>query len=265
MKFKVPVVLSIAGSDPSGGAGVEADIKTLTSLGVYACSVITTLTVQNTMGVKECIFLDERLIEKQLFSIFSDIDVNVVKIGMPGKENTINVILEFIKNKIVVFDPLIYSKNGKLLFDGDFHKGFSSLIPFSTIITPNYYELKEICGGCSDPVDGGMKLLSRYESLKAILVKGGHYREDSSLILDFLIIRDGNKVEISKFKHRRISSKNLHGTGCTLSSAISAFIAKGYNLKKSVREAINYTQRLIKISRFAQIGRGCGPLIHSLN
>ncbi|MGC8765446.1 MAG: bifunctional hydroxymethylpyrimidine kinase/phosphomethylpyrimidine kinase [Brevinematia bacterium] len=266
MKKNVPFVITIAGSDPSGGAGIEADIKTLTSLKVYALDVITTQTIQNTKGVYEKIFLSPEIIKKQLEKIFEDFKVDVVKLGMPGNKEIINVILPFIAGKTIIFDPVIYSKNGFPLTDEsevDYIK--EKILPISTIITPNYFELKSFSGlETESPAKMAKKLLLDFKGISAIVVKGGHIDEEKETIIDILVLREKEDFKVFKFRHKRIRTKNLHGTGCTLSSAIAAYIARENSVELSVKKGIKYLTKIIKKSASYAIGMGNGPLIHFL-
>lgn len=258
---KVPVVLTVAGSDPGGGAGVEADIKTFTSLGVYGCSVVTAHTVQNTLGVSEVYPVDKNIIAKQLEALFSDIEVDVVKVGMIGSLENAKLISNYLRNRIVVFDTVYYSKNGFELTKGEeFKEVFGLFARISYLITPNYVEFQRVAE--DDDFEFSKRLLEENENLRGVLIKGGHFDENSKIIMDRLFLKDKNKIELLNFKHNRIKTKNLHGTGCTLSSAIAAFLAKGYKLEDAVRKAINYVYRLIKISRDISLGHGNGPLFH---
>ncbi len=265
-KKKLPLVLIIAGSDPSGGAGIEADIKTLSALKVYALDIVTSYTVQNTTGVYEKFYPSGYLIKKQLEKIFEDIEVNVIKIGMTGNKEIINIISTFFSGKIIVFDPVIYSKNGFLLMDQcDIELVKEKILPYTTIMTPNFLELKSLCKiEIDNPLKMAENILNEFTNLKAILIKGGHINEDKKIITDILMLKENSRIKLYKFKHKRINSKNLHGTGCTLSSAIAGNLAKGYSIKKSVKKSIWYLAKIIKNSANYRIGNGNGPLIHFL-
>lgn len=256
--------LAIAGSDPSGGAGIQADIKAFTTLGVYCGAVVTCLTVQNSLGVREVKLLEASFVEKQLRTVFEDIDFSFIKIGMIGDEDIARVISKYIDGKTVVYDPVMLSKGGfPLTRKGNFKKINSCIMNKSTIITPNYPELLELVERKSrEPVEAGRIILDKFLNLKGVLIKGGHYKEKENNVYDILLLREKGKIEVYYFKHRRIFTRNTHGTGCTLSSAISAFLSKGKEIPNAVELAINYTYKLIKKARKLKIGRGNGALPH---
>ncbi len=258
-----PKVLSIAGSDPSGGAGIEADIKTLTSLRVYILSIISSITVQNTKGVFEKYDIPSKIIEKQLEKLVEDIDFDFVKISMIGDKKNIKIFKKFLSGKFIIFDPVLYSKNAFPLIDEEYQQIVcEDLIPLCKIITPNYPELKILSGYQSEnPELIALKLLERYKNLEAVLIKGGHINENSLKVMDKLILKENKKIT---FVHSRINTPNLHGTGCTLASAIAAYLAKGNDIETSTKRAVNYLNRIIKKSKNYKIGKGNGPLLHYL-
>lgn len=256
------IVLSIAGSDPSGGAGIEADLKTLTALKIYGLSIISSLTIQNTMGVFEKFNISSEIIEKQLSRLVEDIDFNFVKVSMIGDISNIKVFKKFLSDKFIIFDPVLYSKNGFPLIEEDYLKEImNEFLPICRYITPNFYELKILSGVEEEPLKMAKNILEKYINLEAILIKGGHINEEKLTVYDTLVLRNG---KIITFKHPRIKSSNLHGTGCTLSSAISAYLAKGCSIEKATFKAIKYLQRIIKKSSTLKIGKGIGPLLHYL-
>jgi len=262
MKFKM--ALAIAGSDPSGGAGIQADIKTFTSLGIYCGAVITCLTVQNTFGVREIIFLKPALVAEQLKAVFKDIDFSFVKIGMIGSEAIARAVSKYIDKKTVVYDPVMFSKKGFHLMKKKEIKEIKNLIiKKSTIITPNYPELLELVERkTEDPFKATEILLDEFLNLKAVLVKGGHWQENENKVVDMLVLRNRGRVEKYYFRHKRIYTKNTHGTGCTLSSAITAFLSMGKEIPEAVEQAIKYTYALIKKAAEVKIGKGNGALPH---
>lgn len=252
-------VLTIAGSDCSGGAGIQADIKTITAHGMYAMSAITALTAQNTTGVYGISEVPAEFVAEQLDCIFTDIRPDSVKIGMVYDKDIIKTIAEKLaeyKAENIVIDTVMVSSSGRrLLTEAAEAELVNTLLPMGTIITPNLPETEVLCGF---PVENADDMLKAAEKIAAmtggsVLVKGGHL---SGKALDILLA-DG---KISRFEAERINTKNTHGTGCTLSSAIACGLAKGYSIEESVRKAKAYLTKAIETS--LDIGKGAGPLNH---
>jgi len=252
-------VLTIAGSDSCGGAGIQADLKTFSAHLVYGMSVITSVTAQNTQGVIHSYDLPVEVIEKQISAVFDDIKVNAVKIGMLSSSNIIDVVansLKFYKAPNIVLDPVMISKSGfKLLKDEAINSLLSKLIPICTIITPNIYEASLIAQMEIKDVNDMKKACRKIYDLgaKYVLVKGGHLNGDA---IDILF--DG--LEYYQFKGNRIKTPNTHGTGCTLSSAIASNLALGFDVIEAISRSKNYIQNAIKNS--FSIGMGVGPVDH---
>lgn len=252
-------VLTIAGSDPSGGAGIQADIKTITANGLYAMSVITALTAQNTLGIEGVYDINPEFIEKQMDSVFQDIFPDSIKIGMISNKESIRIIkykLKKYKAKNIVLDPVMVSTSGSNLIKEDAYNELKKLIIISDIITPNIFEaeiLSNIKITTKNDMIKAAKIISRFTS-SYILIKGGHLRGDA----DDLLFKDDNYKWLSS---KRINNLNTHGTGCTLSSAISCFLAKGEDVFNSVLKAKTYISGCIKDG--LDIGKGQGPLNHA--
>ena len=252
-------VLTIAGSDSSGGAGIQADLKTFSAHGVYGMSVITAVTAQNTQGVFAVQDISKEIVLKQIQAVFDDIEVDALKIGMVSQRDTIYAIVEGIKKyraKNVVLDPVMISKSGfNLLIPEAKDALIKELIPLVTIVTPNIYEAIAITGidikGIVD-MEEAAKLIFNMGP-ENVLIKGGHLEEDA---ID--VLYDGNKI--THFKSHRINTKNTHGTGCTLSSAIASNLALGYDVVESVSKAKEYITMAILHS--LEIGKGVGPTNH---
>lgn len=248
--------LTIAGSDCSGGAGIQADLKTFLANGMYGMSAITALTAQNTLGVRSVMNSTPEFLGDQLDAIFEDIFPDAVKIGMVSSAELIEVIaakLKFYAAKNIVVDPVMVATSGAKLIDDDAIKTLETkLFPLAQIITPNIPELEEICG-TRDMEQGAKKIFDEYGC--AVLAKGGHGFNDAS---DYLFDGAG-----TWFYGRRIDTPNTHGTGCTLSSAIAANLAKGFELKKSVERAKNYLTGAL--STGLNLGKGSGALDHGYN
>ena len=253
--------LTIAGSDSSGGAGIQADLKTFLANGVYGMSAITALTAQNTCGVRSVMNSTAEFLSDQLDAVFEDIFPDAVKIGMVSSAELIEVIAAKLKiygAKNIVVDPVMIATSGAKLIDEDAVKTLKEkLFPLAKVITPNLPELEKISGQkISSPRDmelAAQKIFGEYKC--AVLAKGGHGFQDAN---DYLFDGEGHR-----FYGKRIDTTNTHGTGCTLSSAIAANLAKGHDLKKSVELAKSYLTG--SLSTDLNLGKGSGPLNHGWN
>lgn len=251
-------VLTIAGSDSSGGAGIQADLKTMSALGVYGMSVITAVTAQNTIGVQDVLDVTPEIVEAQIRSIFDDIEVDAVKIGMVSNSKTISVIKKLLieyRAKNIVLDPVMISKSGYSLLKPEAETAIKTMVNVADVITPNIPEA-EVLSGLKIKNEKDMESAAfKIKELGAmsILVKGGHRCNDANDIL----LHD-NKV--LSLKGHRINTKNTHGTGCTLSSAIASYLAKGHNIEKAVNLSKQYITKAIENS--FPIGHGVGPVGH---
>lgn len=250
--------LTIAGSDSSGGAGIQADLKTFAANGVYGMSVITSVTSQNTQGVYDVFDIPLNTVASQLDAVFTDIYPDSVKIGMVSSAQIIKTIskkLQQYNAKNIVLDTVMVSTSGHSLLHEDAKTALVKyLFPLANIITPNIHEAQILCGfdiKCkNDMVKAAETIFSKYNV--CTLLKGGHLTDISS---DLLYNRD-----TIWFEGERINNSNTHGTGCTLSSAIAANMAKGYDLKTSVKHAKEYITGAL--SDMLDLGRGSGPLNH---
>ena len=253
-------ILIIAGSDSSGGAGIQADIKTITSLGGYAMTAITAITAQNTKGVNSVISVKPKEIEKQIIFTCKDIKPDAIKIGMLHSSKIIESVIKSIKkikNKKIVLDPVMVAKGGARLINQSAIKTLKhSLIKNVYLITPNIPEAEVLANKkirtIKDMILAGNILLKF--GVKNVLLKGGHRR--SKYIEDVLV----SKKEIKIFKSKKIITKNTHGTGCTLSSAITTFLSCGKPLKKSCELGIKYVNQAIGSN--PNYGKGHGPINH---
>ena len=251
--------LTIAGSDSSGGAGIQADLKTMTANGVYAMSAITALTAQNTTGVTDILESTPRFLSEQLDAIFTDIFPDAVKIGMVSSAELIAVIaakLKEYKAENIVLDPVMVATSGAKLLRSDAVEALCrELLPLAAVLTPNIPEA-EILSGMAITDAAGMEAAARLISEKygcAVLCKGGHKVNDA----DDLLWREG----AGKWFHgKRIDNPNTHGTGCTLSSAIASNLAKGYDLDASVERAKAYISGAL--AAMLDLGHGSGPMNH---
>ena len=251
--------LTIAGSDSSGGAGIQADIKTMTANGVFAMSAITALTAQNTTGVTDILEATPQFLGEELDAIFTDIFPDAVKIGMVSSSGLIAVIADKLRQygaKHIVVDPVMVATSGaKLLRDDAIAVLEEQLLPLAAVLTPNIPEA-EILSGMTIRNAADMELAARTISERygcAVLCKGGHQINDA----DDLLWRDGAG---KWFRGRRINNPNTHGTGCTLSSAIASNLAKGYDLDASVERAKAYISGAL--AAMLDLGAGSGPMDH---
>ncbi|MBY7025484.1 MULTISPECIES: bifunctional hydroxymethylpyrimidine kinase/phosphomethylpyrimidine kinase [Clostridium] len=252
--------LTIAGSDSCGGAGIQADLKSFSANGVYGMSVITAITAQNTMGVFGIQDINPEIIESQIDVIFDDIIVDAVKIGMVSKIESIKAISNGLKKvqnlPKVVLDPVMISKSGFNLLSPDAKDALiEELFPLATLITPNLPEAEEILGMKINNLNEMKEAAKKLQELgpKYVLVKGGHLKDDAT---DLLLYED----EFICLPQKRINTIHTHGTGCTLSSAIAANLAKGLDIKESVIKAKEYITGAIE-NGFS-IGKGVGPTHH---
>ena len=253
-------VLIIAGSDSSGGAGIQADIKTVTALGSYAMTAITAVTAQNTKGVKSIISIPPKDILNQILYTAEDIKPDAIKIGMLHSSKVIKSVinaLKIIKIKKIVLDPVMVAKGGAKLIDDEAVELLKNqLIKKVSLVSPNIPEAEILTGtkikSSEDMIFAAHKLLEI--GSKSVLIKGGHL--DGKMVQDILVTRSDIKI----FKSVRFKTKNTHGTGCTLSSAVTTFLSCGKPLKKSCELGIKYVNQAIKTN--PKYGKGHGPINH---
>lgn len=254
--------LSIAGSDSSGGAGIQADIKTMTMNGVYAMSAITALTAQNTTGVRAIQESTPEFLQQQIDAVFEDIYPDAVKIGMVSSTGLIEVIadrLQFYQAKNIVVDPVMVATSGSSLMKTDAVQVLlDKLFPIATVVTPNIPEA-EVISDCAvknrdDMLTAAKKINAMYGC--AVLLKGGHNINNAN----DLLFANGT---YHWFEGKRINNRNTHGTGCTLSSAIAANLAKGFSLDESVYRAKEYISGAL--SAMLNLGKGSGPMNHAFD
>ena len=251
--------LAIAGSDSIGGAGIQADIKTMTALGVYGMTAIAALTAQNTTGVKSIIEVTKEFLGEQLDMIINDIFPDAVKTGCISSPILIKEVVDKIKQyklKNIVVDPVIYSKSGvKLIKDEAVVIMKKELLPLSDLITPNILELEILSDtkikGIDDMISASKKIFEEFGC--AVLCKGGHGINDGEDLLY-------NKNGVKWYKTKKIETNNLHGTGCTLSSAIASFLALGFSLEESISKAKEYLTKCLEYA--VKLGKGFGPVNH---
>ena len=257
-------VLTIAGSDSGGGAGIQADLKTISALGCYGMSVITALTAQNTRGVTGIHPVPPPFVAEQMSAVFSDIGADAVKIGMLYSAELIRVVAENLKKfgaRNIVLDPVMVAQSGdKLLQDDAIQAIKDYLMPLADVVTPNLPEARVLLGADIaglEQMQTAAAALAAYGS-RSILIKGGHLEEDKST--DLLYLAEEERTIV--LEAERIASRNNHGTGCTLSSAIAGYMSKGCSIEEAVRQAKTYIQNSIRAGAVYTIGKGHGPVHH---
>lgn len=253
-------VLTIAGSDCGGGAGIQADIKSISANGCFALSVITAITAQNTFAVTDIHKIPLTTIRSQLDAVFADFPIDAIKIGMLADKNTIITIAEVLKKQPslppIIVDPVMISKAGAPLLELEAIDSLKQhLLPLATLITPNLPEA-QVISGLANEEDGAI-LAAAINTNTHILIKGGHRQGET--VLDYLHLADGQTVS---YQHTKITSKNTHGTGCSLSSAIAAQIALGNDVATAVEMAGDYIFNAIATAKDWQLGQGHGPIAH---
>lgn len=260
-------ILTIAGFDGSGGAGIQADLKTFSSLGCYAATALTALPVQNTMEVKSVYEIGTICLEEQIKAILEDIPMDAIKIGMLHRQEIIESVAALLKEyraTNIVLDPVMVAKSGdRLLMPQAILTMKNKLFPITTVLTPNLLEASELL---DRTIQDKIQMERAAKDLiqmgpKAVIVKGGHLNGDCD---DCLCI-NSKKPEIYWFSSPRIQTRNIHGTGCTFSAAIAAFLAKGFSILDSVKQAKEYLTQAIDAGKNLKIGKGNGPVHHFYN
>ncbi len=253
-------VLIIAGSDSSGGAGIQADIKTVTGLGSYAMTAVTAVTSQNTKGVKSIIPIPVKNLKAQITMVLDDIGANAVKIGMLHNTNVINCVYKILKKyklKNVVLDPVMIAKGGTKLVNNNAIKDLRKLLlPLCSIVTPNIPEAEVLTGYSISNKEQMIKAAEKIISMgaKNVLLKGGHLK--NKMIFDILVSKRGTKI----FPKRKIKTRHTHGTGCTLSSALATCLSQKKNMHESCKISLKYVDMAINTA--PGYGKGFGPLNH---
>lgn len=259
------VALSIAGSDSSGGAGVQADLKTFSALGVYGATAITAITAQNTEGVYSQMALPAEMVQSQIIAVMEDIAPRVVKIGMLANVEVATAVADTLARYSIpiVLDPVMVSSSGHRLLSVEAQEVLKRrLLPMACLVTPNIPEMEALT---SMPLSTAEQKRAAAHYLidlgaRAVLLKGGHEQGDAKT--DILYRSTAEGISESYFSHRTISTRNIHGTGCTLSSAIAAYVARGLSLEEAVGAAKEYIGAAIAAGADIAIGRGFGPVNH---
>jgi len=267
------VALTIAGSDPSGGAGVQADIKTFTAIGVYCGAVISSLTVQNTLGVFGVQPVEPAFVKEQIICVLGDLEVSHIKIGMLGSaavaRNICDALADF--SGEIIYDPVLVSSSGRQLIDEEgFYAVRAQMLELCTVLTPNIPELSLLTEkNCIDKDAlhaAAEALLHQHGKLRSVIITGGHFKPEEKIITDYLFTASESSRHISsrESSHPRIASPNTHGTGCTFSAAFTAYHLLTGDYTEAFYKATGYMHTLIKKSAPVRIGHGIGPLIHHL-
>lgn len=254
--------LSIAGSDSGGGAGIQADLKTFSALGVYGSSVITAITAQNTCDVTAIQVVEPSMVQRQIDAVLSDVGADAIKIGMLSNADTVSVVadrLSFYQTKNIVLDPVMISKSGNMLLQADAIQSMQQLLfPLISLLTPNIPEAETLTGhriqNKTDMEKAAQILLSR--GLSAVLIKGGHLQQE--FCSDYLAFAEA----AFWFEYPKVHTSNTHGTGCTLAAAIAGFLARGFSLVGAVQQAKCYLQKALSMGAQFQLGNGYGPVCH---
>lgn len=262
-KYKYPVVLSIAGSDSGGGAGIQADLKTISALGCFAATAITAITVQNTLGVSAIHQIPVKLVIAQIKAVMDDLKPSAIKIGMVHSSELAMFMAEILRHYQqipIIFDPVMVASSGDRLIEESTIATFKEqLFPLAEIITPNLDEAAILANmeikTIYDMKEAGSRLL-KY-GCNAVLIKGGHL--EGSELCDVYLHKNGYEYV---FRSRKIYTLNTHGTGCTLSSAIASYIALGHSLTLSISKSEDYTHRAIEHGKNVICGAGQGPINH---
>jgi len=265
IKYSYSSVLTIAGFDGSGGAGIQADIKTISALGSYATSILTALPVQNTVGVKSIHAIPASVVKEQIQTILEDIYPSSIKIGMVHTAELVGVIMEALKdNKVpIVFDPVMVATSGhRLIETATVAAIIERLIPLADIITPNLQEASILADipihNVADMYLAGEKIMKT--GCKSVLIKGGHLESDQLTSLYF-----ANDSTVHEFTYPKLNTQNTHGSGCTLSSAIATYIAQGETFLNAITLAQEFVHRAIAEGINVKTGKGNGPLHHFYN
>ena len=267
-KRTYPIVLSIAGSDSSGGAGIQADLKTFSALGVYGTTAITAITAQNTLGVHAQHPIPAEMVYNQIVAVLDDLHPSFVKIGMLSNPEIVLAVAEALSKYplSIVLDPVMVSSSGHRLLSVEAQEVIKQkLLPMATLITPNLPEMEALTGlplSTYEEKEKAARCLMN-SGAKAILLKGGH--QEGEVKTDILFSNSATGIQSTLFTSETVATRNIHGTGCTLSSAITAFLARGLALEEAIVEAKKYISNAIQSGANIAIGHGFGPVNHGFN
>ncbi|MBO7322723.1 MAG: bifunctional hydroxymethylpyrimidine kinase/phosphomethylpyrimidine kinase [Bacteroidales bacterium] len=268
VKKSYPTVLSIAGSDSGGGAGIQADLKTFSSLGVYGATAITAITAQNTQGVHSQYALPPQMVYDQIIAVMEDIHPSIIKIGMLSNLQVATAVADALERYSIpiILDPVMVSSSGHRLLSAEAQEVLKGrLLPMAQLVTPNIPEMEALSDmplmTISDKYNAAKHLLSL--GVQSVLLKGGH--EEGEVKVDILYQKSPQGIVTCSFSSDTLNTRNIHGTGCTLSSAIAAYMARGLALKEAVSSAKIYITEAIKAGADISVGKGYGPVNHLFN
>lgn len=264
------IILTIAGSDPSGGAGIQADLKTITTLGCYGAAAITAITCQNTLGVSHCHPLPPQLVVDQVSAVLNDMAPTHIKIGMTASAEIIAALAQTLKDFVgeIIFDPVLKSSSGQSLLNGDADTAMAPLLAKVSVLTPNIPELSSLTQLPVTNIEqaqyAGLVLMKRYPNIRALCIKGGHLQEEAQEVVDILLDKTGpdQTVLATTVRHPRRQTDNSHGTGCTFASAFAAYHALEDTYQQAFESAVTYVDILLELGKDEKIGQGTGPLQH---
>lgn len=264
-------ILSIAGSDPSGGAGIQADLKTFTAIGVYGGAAITCLTAQNSLGVVSCLPLAPEFVKKQIALVLADLPVSHIKTGMLGTDEIAGAMAEALHDFSgeIICDPVLTASDGHELFrKTKSNTGLQALLAAATVLTPNLPELailtEKNLETPQEAVEAAAALFVRYPKLRAVALTGGHLREQAEVVEDFLILRQESGSKTLTARHPRLITRNTHGTGCTFASAFAAYHLLHGNDQEAFFKAVAFLDTVLRQSAVLALGKGKGSLAHHL-
>ncbi len=266
--LNIPLILSIAGSDSSGGAGIQADLKVITALGGYGMTAVTAITAQNTLGVTQIQAIDLDVIEAQIDVVIADMGVDVVKIGMLASPEIVRVVADTLRRhqvKQIILDPVLQATSGASLGGNETAAAMKAeLFPLASLITPNLSEVTILLGRAISQVNEFPLAAQELMQLgpRAVLIKGGHLPNSPSELTDYLLWQSATGIEHQEFRHQRINTVNTHGSGCSLAAAIATYLALGLSLERAVAKAIDYVEAGIIAGQYLNLGTGAGPLWH---
>lgn len=265
---RYPVVLSIAGSDSSGGAGIQADLKSISALGAYGATAITAITAQNTLGVHSQLPLPPEMVYEQIVAVVEDISPAAIKIGMLANVEVANAVADALAEYSgpIILDPVMVSSSGHRLLSVAAQEVVKQrLLPMATLITPNIPEMEALTAMPLSTIEEKRAAASYLLSLgaKAVLLKGGHEEGDTKTDILYMSALEG--IATTSFSSPTITTRNIHGTGCTLSAAIATYMALGLKLEEAIREAKAYITGAIRAGADVAIGRGFGAVNHLFN
>ncbi|MGI9526368.1 MAG: bifunctional hydroxymethylpyrimidine kinase/phosphomethylpyrimidine kinase [Weeksellaceae bacterium] len=264
MKKTYPSVLSIAGSDSGGGAGIQADIKSISACGAYAASVITATTAQNTKGVIDIHSIPIAHVQKQIQAVLEDISFGAIKVGMLQSCEVIKLVqsqLRQYNQKNIVIDPVMVATSGDKLIQDEAIACLSQFLPDALLITPNAKEAEILIGETINHLNAASMVKKIGDKFKtSILLKGGHINNQDKMVKDYLFLYETNNI--ITIENPKINTQNTHGTGCSLSSSIAAFISLGEDLKSAVIKGCTYVHHAIEQGKDISLGHGHGPINH---